>query len=204
MDRRSFVALSSGAALAELQPAIQGLPRYRSSAKTVAKQARQPVLVRAGFTRRPDGSEVATKDQQTVVRSFDSEGRLAAFVVPVGEHKPYVGAPLHLHHEQDEWIFIVQGEFVAEVGGKRIRLRAGDALLMPMRIPHRWSVADTPVCGAIHLYTPAGLMDLSWDPSPDDDRPHTPEEIKASFEKYGMTLLGTPLTKEEIIQTIYE
>jgi mannose-6-phosphate isomerase-like protein (cupin superfamily) len=204
VDRRSFVALGSGAALAELQPAIQGLPRYRSSAKTVAKQARQPVLVRAGFTRRPDGSEVATKDQQTVVRSFDSEGRLAAFVVPVGEHKPYVGAPLHLHHEQDEWIFIVQGEFVAEVGGKRIRLRAGDALLMPMRIPHRWSVADTPVCGAIHLYTPAGLMDLSWDPSPDDDRPHTPEEIKASFEKYGMTLLGTPLTKEEIIQTIYE
>ncbi|HXN98706.1 MAG TPA: hypothetical protein VN881_06495 [Candidatus Acidoferrales bacterium] len=41
-------------------------------------------------------------------------------------------------------------------------------------------------------------MDISWDPSPNDDAPQTPEQRKAEFEKYGMTLLGVPLTKEEI------
>jgi hypothetical protein len=29
----------------------------------------------------------------------------------------------------------------------------------------------------------------------------SPEEIKASFDDFGMTLLGDPLTKEEIMQT---
>ena len=93
------------------------------------------------------------------------------------------------------------GEFVAEVGGKRMRLKSGDSLLMPMKIPHRWSMAHLPLCGATHLYTPAGLMDVSWDPRPNDKAASTPEEFKANFEKYGMTLLGEPLTKEEIMET---
>jgi quercetin dioxygenase-like cupin family protein len=158
------------------------------------------VLVRAGFTRKPDGTQEGTTSQQTVVRSFDSEGRLAAFVVPVGQHTAYRGAPLHLHHEQDEWIHILAGEFVAEVGSRRIRLKPGDSLLMPMRIPHRWSIAEEAHCGAIHLYTPAGLMDISWDPHPNENAPETPEQHKGEFERYGMTLLGAPLTKDEIDQ----
>jgi quercetin dioxygenase-like cupin family protein len=47
------------------------------------------------------------------------------------------------------------GEFVAEVGGERMRLKPGDSLLMPMKVPHRWSVAQDSHCGGIHLYTPA-------------------------------------------------
>jgi uncharacterized RmlC-like cupin family protein len=130
---------------------------------------------------------------------------LAAFVIPVSPNDPprraYSGAPLHVHHEQDEWLYILGGEFVAEVGGTRIRLKTGDSLLMPMKIPHRWSNAGTPTSGAIHLYTPAGTMDLSWDPSPQDDTPQTPQQRKADFERYGMSLLGDPLTKEEISAT---
>jgi quercetin dioxygenase-like cupin family protein len=107
-----------------------------------------------------------------------------------------------VHHEQDEWLYILGGEFVAEVGGQRFRLKQGDSLLMPMKVPHRWSNAGSPSNGAIHLYTPAGMMDVSWDPSPDDDKPQTPEQRKADFERYGMTLLGGPLTKEEILATV--
>jgi hypothetical protein len=47
------------------------------------------------------------------------------------------------------------GEFVAEVGGKRMRLKPCDSSLMPMKVPHRWSVAQEQRCGAIHLYSPA-------------------------------------------------
>jgi cupin superfamily acireductone dioxygenase involved in methionine salvage len=84
----------------------------------------------------------------------------------------------------------------------RMRLKPGDSLLMPMKVPHRWSLTGSPSCGAIHLYTPAGTMDLSWDPQLDDDEPATPEQIKASFEKYGMTFFGPPLTKEEILRSL--
>ncbi len=193
MNRRSFISLGAGVGVASLAKA--GLAQARPGA------GRKPVLVKAGLTRRPDGTEAAAGIQQTVVRSFDSQGRLAAFVLPPAKHTPYQGAPLHLHHEQDEWIHITDGEFVAEVGGKRYRLKPGDSLLMPMGVPHRWSHAQTPTRGAIHLYTPAGNIDISWDPSPDDDKEMTLDEQKAAFEQYGMTLLGPPLTKEEIDTT---
>jgi mannose-6-phosphate isomerase-like protein (cupin superfamily) len=200
MNRREFLAIGSGVTVAEFPFSSVLLSRdaLKSNQVSQPKTDRRPVIVRAGFTRRANGTEEPTTSQQTVVRSFDSEGRLAAFVVPIGQHEPYRGAPLHVHHEQDEWLHIMAGEFVAEVGGQRFRLRLGDSLLMPMKIPHRWSIAGQPLCGAIHLYTPAGLMDISWDPSPSDNAQQTPEQRKAEFEKYGMTLLGIPLTREEI------
>jgi len=200
MSRRTFLAISSGVAVAEFPFSSTLLSReaLKSIQTSQPETDRHPVLVRAGFTRRANGTEEPTTSQQTVVRSTDSEGRLAAFVVPVGRHESYRGAPLHVHHEQDEWLYILAGEFIAEVGGQRFRLKLGDSLLMPMKIPHRWSIAEQPHCGAIHLYTPAGFMDISWDPSPSDNAPQTPEQSKAQFEKYGMTLLGVPLTKEEI------
>jgi mannose-6-phosphate isomerase-like protein (cupin superfamily) len=200
MNRRSFVSLGCAFPLANLQPPPGFLwPDVLAANQTTKPSGpRQSVLVRAGFTRQPDGKEEATTSQQTVVRSFDSEGRLAAFVVPVGEHSTYRGAPLHVHHEQDEWIHIVAGEFVVEVGGQRMRLKPGDSLLMPMQIPHRWSVAGQPHCGAIHLYTPAGLMETDWNLTPDDGRPETLAQHKVEFERHRLTLLGDPLTKEEI------
>lgn len=195
MNRREFVAFGGASisdVLAESAQQLQAKPGA----------TREPVLLRSGLTRLADGTNAPpTFPQETVVRSFDCEGRLAVFIVPVGNHATFRGAPLHLHHEQDEWIHILAGESVAEVGGKRMRLKPGDSLLMPMKIPHRWSTARLPLCGAMHLYTPAGLMDVSWDPRPNDKAPSTPEQFKANFEKYGMTLLGEPLTKEEILET---
>jgi mannose-6-phosphate isomerase-like protein (cupin superfamily) len=56
-----------------------------------------------------------------------------------------IGAPrFHVHHEQDEWIYVMTGEFVAKVGGERMRLKAGDSLLMPRSravhaVPRLWA-----------------------------------------------------------------
>ncbi len=170
---------------------------------TTNGNARQPVLVRSGFTRTSDVTDERAPSPSgmfdaEVVRSSDSAGRLAIFVFPAGAHHPYRGAPLHVHHEQDEWLYILEGEFVAEVGGKRMRLKPGDSLLMPMKVPHRWSVAQEQHCGAIHLYSPAGLMEMDWSPVAQDTDPKNQEARNAEFEKHGLTLLGGPLSKEEI------
>jgi mannose-6-phosphate isomerase-like protein (cupin superfamily) len=167
---------------------------------------RHLVLVRSGFTRKSNSSDERAPSPSgmfdtEVVRSSDSEGRLAVFIFPPGEHHPYRGAPLHVHHEQDEWIYVLTGEFVAEVGGVRMRLRPGDSLLMPMKIPHRWSVAQDSRCGAIHLYTPAGLMETEWASVAQSEDPKNQEARKAEFERHGLTLLGEPLSQEEIDRT---
>jgi glyoxylate utilization-related uncharacterized protein len=124
--------------------------------------------------------------------------RLAIFRFPPEDHHPYRGAPLHVHHQQDEWLYILAGEFVAEVGGKRMRLKPGDSLLMPMKVEHRWSVAQEQHCGATHAYSPAGLMEAAWSPIARNEDPENQESRKAEFERHGLTLLGASLSQEEI------
>jgi mannose-6-phosphate isomerase-like protein (cupin superfamily) len=195
MKRRQFLALSAG---------VGHVGLLALGAKRGAQQpARQPVFVRAGFTRKLDGTDERAPSPSgmfdtEVIRSADTEGRLATYLFPIGDHHPYRGAPLHVHHEQDEWLYILAGEFVAEVDGKRMRLKPGDSLLMPMKVSHRWSVAEAAHCGAIHLYSPAGLMEIDWAPLTRDEEAKNLEARKAEFERHGLTLLGAPLSKEEI------
>jgi hypothetical protein len=85
-----------------------------------------------------------------------------------------------------------------------MRLKPGDSLLMPMRVPHRWSVAQEQHCGAIHRYSPAGLMEMDWSPVAQDTDPKNQEARNAEFEKRGLTLLGGPLSKEEIDGSVSE
>jgi mannose-6-phosphate isomerase-like protein (cupin superfamily) len=208
MNRRELLAAGAGLTLTGF-PLFLASSRQDSGEKNHAPDqgtVRHPVFVRSGFTRKPNGADDRAPSPSgmfdtEVVHSSDSGGRLAVFVFPPGDHHPYRGAPLHVHHEQDEWIYVMTGEFVAEVGGERMRLKPGDSLLMPMKVPHRWSVAQDPHCGAIHLYTPAGLMETQWASVAQSEDPKNQETRKAEFERHGLTLLGDSLNKEEIDRT---
>src|SRR5271165_6183922 len=46
------------------------------------------------------------------------------------------GPALHRHHFQDEWFYVIRGEFLVQVGDDTIRLHPGDSALAPRRIPH--------------------------------------------------------------------
>ncbi len=205
MNRRDLLAAGTALTLTGLPFRLASSLQASNERKRASDHAtmRHPVLVRSGFTRKPKGADERAPSPSgmfdiEVVRSSDSEGRLAVYIFPSGDHHPYLGAPLHVHHEQDEWIYVMTGEFVAEVGGERMRLKPGDSLLMPMKAPHRWSVAADSHCGAIHLYTPAGLMETEWASVAQSEDPKNHEARKAEFERHGLTLLGPPLSKEEI------
>jgi len=208
MNRRDLLAAGAGLMVSGFPFCLASSLQVSDKGELASDQGinRHAVLVRSGFTRKPDGADERAPSPSgmfdtEVVRSADSEGRLAVFVFPPGEHHPYRGAPLHVHHGQDEWIYVMTGEFVAEVGGERMRLKSGDSLLMPMKVPHRWSVAQDSHCGAIHLYTPAGLMETEWASIAQSEDPKDQEARKAEFERHGLTLLGEPLNKKEIDRT---
>jgi len=76
----------------------------------------------------------------------------------------------------------------------------GFTVLEEERLPHRWSVAQDSHCGAIHLYTPAGLME--WASVAQSEGPKNQEARKVEFGKHGLTLLGEALSKEEIDRTL--
>jgi quercetin 2,3-dioxygenase len=69
------------------------------------------------------------------------------------------GPPRHLHHAQEEWFYIMEGEYVFEVGEQRMRMRPGDSLIGPRGVPHVWAyVGESP--GKIMIgFAPAGQME---------------------------------------------
>jgi cupin 2 domain-containing protein len=46
-------------------------------------------------------------------------------------------SPVDYDQSHDEWVLVLEGAAVLEVGDKRFDLTQGDALLLPARVPHR-------------------------------------------------------------------
>src|SRR5215475_5077610 len=50
------------------------------------------------------------------------------------------GPPLHLHHNEDETFYVLEGEVTIQVGDERVDLAAGDFLFAPREVPHAYLV----------------------------------------------------------------
>jgi quercetin dioxygenase-like cupin family protein len=101
------------------------------------------------------------------------------------------GPPRHLHQSQEEWFYVLEGEYVFEVGQERMRLRPGDSLLAPRRVPHVWAyVGDTP--GKILIgFQPAGKMELFFEEAAKISDFAADEELYRVCE---MEIVGPPLS----------
>src|SRR5262249_46400652 len=69
------------------------------------------------------------------------------------------GSPLHVHHDVDEFWYVLSGEYVVEVGGQQLQARAGDCVLGPRDVPHRWAYLGTSPGRLLITFTPAGRME---------------------------------------------
>ncbi len=138
------------------------------------------------------------------VSAQDTGGAMSVF-----EFTGRGGGPRHLHHDQDEWIYVINGEFEFEVGEKRFRLRAGESVFIPRKVAHVWACVSDTEGKIINAYQPAGRMEeffraipkLKSLPSQADviNNTYTEEQIKAVhqlFDAHGMDVLGPPLIVE--------
>jgi quercetin dioxygenase-like cupin family protein len=102
------------------------------------------------------------------------------------------GPARHLHYDQDEWFYVVAGEFLMEVGDERFALHPGDALLAPRNIPHVWAHVGDDTGRLLVTFRPAGKMEAFFREVTKANAmpPQDPELWRA----HGMELLGPPLT----------
>jgi DNA-binding transcriptional MerR regulator/quercetin dioxygenase-like cupin family protein len=131
----------------------------------------------------------------------DTDGGMCVF-----EFTGASGGPPHLHHDQDEWIYIVEGEFEFHVGNKRFHLSAGESVFMPRKVAHMWGRVSGQPGKIINVYQPAGKMEEFFrelGKPPKDlitaeqmvDKTYTEEQVKSLcrlFEAHGMDLLPPP------------
>src|SRR5436309_11354862 len=64
------------------------------------------------------------------------------------------GSPLHVHHNEDEWFYVTEGELTLWVAGQLIEAPAGSFVYGPCDIPHTFTVTS-PQARSPHVAGPA-------------------------------------------------
>ena len=105
------------------------------------------------------------------------------------------GPAKHLHFDQDEWFYAVEGEFILEVGSERIVLKPGESLLAPRKVPHVWAFSGNGPRGRMLItFLPAGKMEAFFREVTKANA--MPPQDPALWKAHGMELLGPPLKLE--------
>ena len=105
-------------------------------------------------------------------------------------HLLKAGPPLHLHHAQEEYFYVMEGRALFQVGERKVELKAGDSVLGPREVPHTFvPVGETPVRMLI-AFTPAGQME---DFFREQEMSGAPFKDPADFAKFGMLWVGPGL-----------
>ncbi|MBO0937278.1 cupin domain-containing protein [Fibrella sp. HMF5335] len=179
MQRRTFLT-SSLAATSLLARANPGSPTPAPGAFTVkAGDAR--------FGVHTPYRGVNTNDLKISAR--DTGGAVSVFEY-VGREK--VGPPLHLHRDQDEIFYIVEGEYRFQVGNETFTATAGDTVFGPRNVPHTWiQLSDS---GKMtYLVQPSGKLEDFFLKMNALKGPPSEALVQQLHTEHGMTVLGPPL-----------
>ena len=65
----------------------------------------------------------------------------------------------HVHHNEDEAFWVLEGDMDLEVGGNQIEMHAGDYAFGPRDIPHSFTTGDAG-CRVLFILTPGGFERL--------------------------------------------
>jgi mannose-6-phosphate isomerase-like protein (cupin superfamily) len=100
--------------------------------------------IKSIITGRGQGTRVFVLGAEITIKigSADTGG---AFTVFEGDTPPLHGPPLHRHADQDEWWYIVDGEFRFEIDGQELLARTGDTVFAPRGSIHTFqNIGSTP------------------------------------------------------------
>ena len=84
----------------------------------------------------------------------DTQGR---FTLIESENPPGIGPPLHIHHNEGEVFYVLEGqvEFTAE--GETVVCEAGATVSLPQDSLHTWKVVGEKPARMLTMLMPAGL-----------------------------------------------
>jgi quercetin dioxygenase-like cupin family protein len=127
-------------------------------------------------------------DYTILVDRGDSGGRVGLFesTVPAGG-----GPPVHIHHNEDEVIGVLDGEYEFWLDGTIRRMGPGEAIFLPRGVPHTFRVAGRTPARLLAVLTPGGFEGFfaevaTLDPARAADAP----ALAALCRRYGLAILG--------------
>ena len=124
------------------------------------------------------------------VRGDQSNGSLTALENIIA---PKDGPPLHLHINEDEAWYVLEGELRFKLGGEISRAPAGSFVFVPRGTPHCFQNVAAAPARILVLFTPAGMEGFfdRFAELPSDAS--VPEAFRRIGAEAGMQVVGPPL-----------
>jgi len=91
--------------------------------------------------------------------------------------------PLHVHKNEDEWFYLLDGEVTFHVGTESHLGRAGAFVSFPRGIPHTFTI-ESPTARFLVVNTPGGFERMF------ELAPKTVEDAVRALNAYGMDVVG--------------
>lgn len=110
------------------------------------------------------------------------------------------GSPLHVHHRENEWFYVLEGELTIWVDGQVTRAPAGSFVFAPQDTPHTFTVSSADGARFLLVTEPAGFeafMRTCAEPAqsltfpPPGELPDL-QQMTAIASQYGIDILGPP------------
>ena len=186
MNRRMFIHAAAGSGLALSAP--NRLWADEKNALTTAK-------VPSGQDRLNEKHNIGVSDTTFKVLTKETGGNL--FVMEQNNHKKG-GPPRHLHYNEEEYFYVIEGNYIVEVGPERFELSSGDSLLAPRKVPHAWAFVGDDKGHLLISFAPANKMEAYFRLINQIRAAHTyadPNNKQQAdlMKEYGMELIGPPL-----------
>ncbi|MCS5478245.1 cupin domain-containing protein [Corynebacterium sp. YIM 101645] len=133
---------------------------------------------------------------QPIVTSEMSHGK---FMLTQTHAKPGSKPPLHEHADEDEILYILEGEVTFWIAGREMVLGAGDCMFMPRDVPHIFQASTEVETRWLNLSAPGGLENFFREVAVPADYPapqrdfvvdsDTEERLLSAAKKHGITML---------------
>ncbi|SHH18005.1 Cupin domain-containing protein [Chryseolinea serpens] len=126
--------------------------------------------------------KVATKDTNGDIYVFESK-------------RIKEGGPAHHYHfTQDEWWYVLQGEFLIKVGETVYKAKAGDSVFGPRMIPHSFAKVGEGEAKLLMFFQPAGKMEEFFTKMSQGLGKNLTEAEQDKFrEEHGFKRVGPPI-----------
>ena len=120
-----------------------------------------------------------------IARATDTDGRFTVFeqTTPSGW-----GPPRHVHANEDEIVYVLDGTYDVSLGDERRTLSAGGCAILPRGIPHGFRNAGETPARLVCVVTPGGLEGYFLEIARCSPPP-SPAQLVGMARTYGLTLL---------------
>ncbi len=131
----------------------------------------------------------------TKIGTSDTDGDVFTFE---STRKVNGGPPLHFHPEQDEWFYILSGEFLVKIGEKTFTAKAGDSAFVPRKVHHAFSKTSDGEAKMLIMFQPALKMEMHFKAVSEGlYKNMTPEQKKKIMEEHGTIVVGPAIGHEK-------